>query len=264
MKRSDLKLRRNKGNVFQFEGFNLTLRENFIGKSQPLTEYGIVHAARVIDVSVATLWAVIEVESAGCGFLRSRRPAMLFERHIFCRRTGGAHNDTNPTISSPTSGGYGGGGEFQYERLAEAIKLDPGMAMMSASWGMPQIMGFNFMAAGYRSIESMINDFCDSEDAQVLALAQYINKFRLGDELRNKDWTAFAYEYNGPGFDATDYDGRLARAYSKFVVKIPNLVIRSQQMQLMFDGYYMGKVDGIAGPVTMAAVEQARLDAGGK
>ena len=39
---------------------------------------------------------------------------------------------------------------------------------------------------------------------------------KLIDALKNKDWSAFAYGYNGKGYRANNYHGKLAAAFKKF------------------------------------------------
>ncbi|MCC6559800.1 MAG: DUF3380 domain-containing protein, partial [Xanthomonadales bacterium] len=45
-----------------------------------------------LEVSVPTLKAVAEVESAGSGFLSDGRPKILFEGHVFSRLTKRAYD----------------------------------------------------------------------------------------------------------------------------------------------------------------------------
>lgn len=49
----------------------------------PLSEAGLAKAAGDIGIGPPALWAVITVETNGCGFLPDRRPRVLFERHLF-------------------------------------------------------------------------------------------------------------------------------------------------------------------------------------
>ena len=103
----------------------------FEGKGRPLTDDGLAQARRALGVDLATLWAVMTVETRGCGFLPSRRPVILFERHIFHRITDGRFDARAPDLSNPRAGGYGAGGEAQHERLARALALDRRAALES-------------------------------------------------------------------------------------------------------------------------------------
>ena len=96
---------------------------DFQGKGQPLTQAGFDAAIARLEVSPAALWSLITVETRGFGYLPDRRPKILFERHIFHRRTDGEFDRTAPDISSPDAGGYIGN-EAEYNRLARAMELN--------------------------------------------------------------------------------------------------------------------------------------------
>src|SRR5262245_60865637 len=96
---------------------------DFSGKALALTSGGLDEASHTAGVGLPELWAVMSVETSGCGFLPDRRPKLLFERHIFHRLTGGQFDAEDPDVSQPSPGGYGPSGANQYERLAAAIQL---------------------------------------------------------------------------------------------------------------------------------------------
>ncbi len=108
-------------------------------------------AAR-LQVELAALKAIAEVESSGSGFLPApdRRPKILFEGHVFHRLTAGRHSATHPNISYPKwdRRQYSGSLAGEWKRLDKAAALDPDAAMQSASWGAFQIMGFNYALCG--------------------------------------------------------------------------------------------------------------------
>jgi hypothetical protein len=167
--------------------------------------------AKKIGCAVAIVRAVIAVESSG-GFLRDGRPRILFERHYFCRLTAGKHSASNPDISSTRWGGYRGG-VAEYERLHRAIALDRKAALRSASWGAFQIMGDNFEAAGFDSVEAFVKAMVAGEPQQLGAFVNFVRDRRLDDELRRLDWAGFARGYNGPAFRENRYDKKLEAAY---------------------------------------------------
>src|SRR5664280_1302964 len=127
-----------------------------------------------LGVSAAQFWAVLHVETLGCGFLPDRRPAILFERHIFSKSTGGAFDATHPDVSSPQAGGYGASGVHQYDRLANAIGLNRQAALESTSWGIGQVMGFNAETVGYADVEDLVTAACRSEADQAQAMAKFV------------------------------------------------------------------------------------------
>src|SRR5437870_3091534 len=120
---------------------------DFVGRSLALSQAGVDTASQNTGAGVAEMWAVLAVETSGCGFLADRRPPILFERHIFHKLTNGRFDDGD--ISAPTAGGYGPSGANQYDRLARAITRDRTAALQSASWGLGQVLGQNCKMAGF-------------------------------------------------------------------------------------------------------------------
>ena len=110
----------------------------FRGKAIPLDQEGLADVIDRLRVHAAELWAVLNVETRGCGFLPDRRPMILSERHIFSRETQHRFDNSNPDISNQQPGGYGAGGAAQYDRLQRAAALDRTAALRSASWGIGQ------------------------------------------------------------------------------------------------------------------------------
>src|SRR4051794_26976898 len=98
-------------------------RKDLTSCGLPLSAEGVAAASDLLGVPSSVLWAVVTVETAGCGFLHDRRPVVLFERHEFRRRTASRFDASHPEISGP-AGGYGPAGAHQHARLASAIGLD--------------------------------------------------------------------------------------------------------------------------------------------
>ena len=199
----------------------------------------------------------VALKREGCGFLADRRPKILFERHIFHRLTDGRFDAEDPDVSQPTAGGYGLGGAHQYERLAAALLLDREAALKSASWGLSQILGTNFAAAGFSRVEDMVEAMGKSEDDQLRAGVQFIITNGMDVPLRNHDWASFARRYNGPNFAANNYDGLLDHFYHRYAMgPTPDVRIRAAQVYLLYKGFKPGPVDGVQGPATTSAVKQ--------
>lgn len=228
---------------------------NFRGTALPLSNDGMGNVVEKLDVGAPELWAVLTVETRGCGFLPDRRPIILFERHVFSRETNHQFDAKHPDISNRESGGYGRGGAHQYERLEAAIKLDRVAALRSASWGIGQLMGFNAKIAGYTSVEQMVDAMTVSEDEQLLGMAGEIVHNKLHRALRRHDWAAFARGYNGTGYAKNKYDTRLAAACQKYTLgPLPDLQVRAAQIFLTYLGYEPGPVDGLMGRFTRSAL----------
>jgi peptidoglycan hydrolase-like protein with peptidoglycan-binding domain len=228
----------------------------FVGAAHPLHADGLTAAAAHAGVDPAVLWSVVVVETSGCGFLPDRRPDILFERHIFSARTGRRFDASHPAISG-SAGGYGAAGAHQYERLAEAIACDRRAALESASWGLGQIMGFNAASAGFRDAEDMVTQMMRSENEQILGMVRFMRASGMHTALQRHDWTGFARRYNGPGFATNRYDEKLATAHAGISSKgLPDLEARAVQLLLTYHGFSPGKIDGVVGGLTRAAIAE--------
>jgi len=225
----------------------------FVGRSLALSTAAMSAATNALSTGAAEIWTVLHVETSGCGFLPVRRPPILFERHIFSRLTNGRFDLSD--VSNPEPGGYGPAGADQYVRLANAILLDRGAALQSASWGLAQILGSNFAQAGFPDVESMVAAMSESEDRQLAAFVAFLTANRLDRFLQSHDWTSFARGYNGPNFAVNQYDTRLAQVFAQFSAgPLPDLNVRAAQLYLTFAGVDPGPVDGIMGARTRAAL----------
>lgn len=221
----------------------------FLGAARPLSHDGFERALQVLDVDAAGLWALLTVETRGFGYMPDRRPKILFERHIFHRRTQGRFDATQPLVSSAQPGGYqGGAGE--YARLQRALALERGAALESASWGLGQIMGFNAARVGFVDAEAMVAAFCVSEDEQLAAVARFITATpALLAAFRRRDWAKVAFFYNGKAYAQHGYHLKLARYHDLYAGgTMPDLELRMAQARLSYLGYDPGGVDGLLGP----------------
>lgn len=233
----------------------------FSGPATPLDEAAIADAAKKLGCEVAAVRAVVDVESGG-GFLLDGRPKILFERHYFSRLTKGRFDASHPGISNGAWGGYGAGGAHQYDRLAEAIGCDRDAALRSASWGMFQIMGDNYRAAGFDDVASYVKAMVSGEPAQLDAFVSFVKKSGLADELGRRDWAGFARGYNGPAYRDNRYDEKLGAAFAfhsrgapRTASPRPTLRIGdSGQPVIDLQGLLGIKPDGDFGPMTKAAV----------
>ncbi|WP_455671595.1 N-acetylmuramidase domain-containing protein [Phocaeicola sp.] len=177
--------------------------------------------AKLLDCEIAALKAVQKVETGGKGgFFAPGKPAILFEGHIFwsqLKKRGinpESHVAGNENILYPKwEKGHYKGGMGEYDRLEQARKINREAADASASWGMFQIMGFNYAACGESSVESFVNAMCESELKQLVLSARFIKQGGMLPALQSKNWAEFAKRYNGPAYAQNSYDEKLAKAY---------------------------------------------------
>ena len=228
---------------------------DFSGTASPLDFDGIQASLDVLGAEAPVLWAVIGVETSGCGFLPDRRVKILYERHVFSRITKRRFDAKHPSISSKTPGGYGAAGVHQYDRLAFAIAKNRKAGLQSCSWGVGQVMGYHAEDLGFMDVENMVARMSDTENAQFGAMAQFIKSNGLDGALRTHDWARFAAGYNGPNYRINNYDTRLAAAFAQVSRgALPDLRVRAAQIYLTCLGYDPHGVDGIMGRMTRAAM----------
>lgn len=229
--------------------------EEFTARGAPLTNDGLTEALNKLGAAAAALWAVLSVETSGCGYLPDRRPKILFERHRFHKLTNGRFDAIDPDVSAPTPGGYGPSGAHQYVRLHAAMQLDREAALKSASWGLGQIMGENHKAAGFDSVQKMVDAFVEGEDQQLKGMAAFIAGSPMKSALKDRDWQTFARLYNGPNYAANQYDGHLKLFCGQYESRgCPEVDVRQAQVWLTYLGYDTGGIDGIVGRRTTAAL----------
>lgn len=179
-------------------------------------------AAKKLGSDVASIKAVAEVETGIRGsWDPDGRPVILYERHLFSAMTSNEFDPSHPDISNPTAGGYGLY-SAQHPKLKRAAALNEQAALKAASWGGYQILGQNFAAAGFATVDAFVSAQMESETRQlevfvtvVLANAGWLKAFQA------KDWTAFARGYNGPKYRENDYDTKMKNAYDRLAPPPP-------------------------------------------
>lgn len=193
--------------------------------SRVLTSEQIKKSAETLGVEPAAMRAVIEVESSGGGFLDDGRPKILFEGHIFWQRLLRRKIDPAPLAKKHPDIVYPkwvktfyqrGAGE--HERLERAKAIHEAAALESASWGLFQIMGMNYLSAGFGSVLKFVEAHEDSEEKHLEAFCNFIKNEKILPFLINKEWKDFAGRYNGPG-QVPVYQKLLEDAYQKWKAK---------------------------------------------
>ncbi len=183
--------------------------------STPLTRADYEAVATRLGCEWEALAAVAKVESGPLGgFAPDGRLVILFERHLFSRKTNSRFDQSNPSVSNRTPGGYPRSQDDRWAQLTEAYALDPEAALQSASYGRFQVLGQNFPNLQKANAHEYVAKLARSEKDQLDAFEGFIRANNLADELQRKDWTGFASRYNGPGYAANQYDTKMAEAYS--------------------------------------------------
>lgn len=186
--------------------------------SRSLTRGDLAAAAAALGCDLATVEAVVQVESSGRGFdPASGRPLILFEPHWFSRLTAGRFDADHPTLSYPRWGTrpYPPRQAERWCQLEAAAALDRDAAYGATSWGLFQILGVNHALCGFARPTDFAAGMAESEGRQLAAFVAFVLAKGLDRALRARDWSAFARAYNGPSFAKHDYHGRLARAWER-------------------------------------------------
>jgi uncharacterized protein YgiM (DUF1202 family) len=169
------------------------------------------------SLDVACAIAVICVESSGKGFEQNNDGRMIirFENHKFWKYWGKAQpeffrqhfksdgqkswkgHQFRARSTEPWSSFHGTQAK-EWQVFDFARTLDERAAMMSISMGASQIMGFNYEAIGYLSVQSMFDKFSKSIDAHFEGLFDFCTPSML-ENLRKLEFEDFAARYNGNG-----------------------------------------------------------------
>lgn len=194
----------------------------FIGKATRLADLDLPRVGHVMGVGEDEIHAVIDVEAAGGGFDDLRRPKMLFEPHKFYANLNGAKRAQAVSLGLAYPKWKRDYPKDSYPQLFLAMQIDETAALKSASWGLGQILGSNYVAAGYESPQQMVLAFVEGGESEHLAaMVRFIIANHLDDEIRAHNWAAFARGYNGPKYRENAYDTKLAARYAWWA-KVPD------------------------------------------
>ena len=193
-------------------------------KALRLTDADLQHAADLLHVEVAAIKAVLEVETGNKGgFLTVGKPTILFEGHIFwsqLKKRGidpAKYQKGNEDILYPSwTTKYYKGGLGEYDRLERARAIHGEAADSSASWGLAQIMGFNYAVCGSKTVAEFVEEMSKGEGNQLNLFVRFLQGNKWDVYLRNLDWKEFARHYNGSEYAKNQYDKKLEKAYQKY------------------------------------------------
>lgn len=233
-------------------------------------------------------------------------PAIRYEGHYFDKlcdanvraraRAAGVSSPKAGAIKNPKT---------QADRWAlvvRAANIDREAAYMSCSYGVGQVMGSHWKLLGYQSVHDLVKEARSGFVGQVRLMVRFIRKNNLIHALKDRDWSAFARVYNGKNYRKNKYDELLEKFYREFggtgtvsqsrsgYLRLGSVGagVRDLQAMLKLAGYDLSidgdfgettdkllrqfqrnnglVVDGIAGPLTNAALslyrENAPVDAG--
>lgn len=194
--------------------------EDVATRYDKLTDKDFQMVADELGVEVAAMKAVVEIE-AGVkmrGFYAPGVPVVNFDGTMYrkmLKRAGNGKADK----SAKVPGGLTGYALKEWTQLTNARKVNEDAANMGAFWGMFQIGGFNYKLCGCKSVAEFVELMSYSELEQLELFAAFITNSGMLNDLRNKNWAAFARKYNGASYARRGYHTRMASAYKKYSKK---------------------------------------------
>ena len=193
-----------------------------------LTEADFEDAAKVLGsgIEVAIIKAFAEVESGGkSGMNSDGLPIIAFEGHIFRKYSGKKFDKTHPFLSykyvkkaGPEWKKNNKNQKTAWNILNTALQLDHKAALQACSWGMFQVMGFNYKSLGYKSIDDFVTAMKAGERGQLAAFVGFCKSNpSIVKAMQSKDFKMMAQLYNGADFG--DYAQRIEKSYKKHAKK---------------------------------------------
>lgn len=167
----------------------------------------IAKASKEYNINPKFVYAVAMVESGGKGFNTNEFPIVRFEKHVFKRYLKKLTNAQALLRKADALKGCG------YNTYLDALDIEPHYTMLSTSFGLFQIMGFNHKLVGYDTVEEFVKAMTESIDNQVDAFFKFVTNRNLLTAINKKDFVKFAYSYNGPNYSENNYDVKLKKIY---------------------------------------------------
>jgi hypothetical protein len=179
--------------------------------------------AKSIGIEPNILKAITLTESKGAGFFNNGTCKILFERHVFYnqvlkkfdKRVANNWMNKFPNLCHPVwSQSSYLGGVREWDRLSAATDLDPESALLSTSWGMFQVMGFNYGLCGYENVGDFVADLSSTEKYQIAAITMFIRNVRpLYRACIEKNFNEISKNFNGASYASHGYHIKLKNNY---------------------------------------------------
>lgn len=157
------------------------------------------------DLDVRFCLAVAQVESSFYAFLPNGYPIIRFEKHVFLKQI--RKIDINLLDAAMSIKGT------DYNAYTEARDINEEAAILSTSFGLYQIMGFNHKLVGYDTPKEFEEAMKASIENQVDAFIKFVKANKLVKAINSTDYHAFAKAYNGPAYAQWGYHVKLQKAY---------------------------------------------------
>jgi len=193
----------------------------YYGTGRKITAADFTALAKKYGIDESRLRAVAEVEARGSGYDSAGRLIALYEPHIAYKYT------KDPVRAKLVKAGIAyktwvrNYPKTSYDRIDLCISIaGEEIAAMSTSFGMGQIMGFNYAMLGFPNALTMVKWLALSEANQLEGIVKFAQAKGIFNALKKGDWATFARGYNGDGYAANQYDVKLANADKKWRAKL--------------------------------------------
>lgn len=186
----------------------------FNGTAIRLQDIDLPRIGAEIGVGEDEIHAILDTETAGSGFDVLGRPKALYEPHVAFRDSSGDVRERLVSMGlAYPKWGMKPYPRDSYARIKAAQQIDETVALKATSWGLGQILGENYKAAGYDSPQAMVTAFCESEANQLQGIINFIKANNLAGYLKSHDWVRLAEGYNGSSEAAHGYHNKLSAAF---------------------------------------------------
>lgn len=148
------------------------------------------------------LRAILLKESNARGFNQDGTIKKRFEKHIFNSFLAQKQHDKKNKFLPGLSNAWIG------------IHTEGELRDMATSWGIAQIMGWQYNLLGFGNIGEMIQNYNQNQMNQILSFLIFCERYREGQLLKaiqERDYPRIALLYNGAGYKENNYDVDLER-----------------------------------------------------
>ncbi len=181
-----------------------------------LTDADFAIVAKELGVEIEAIKAVVLIEAGSSmkGFWAPGIPVINFDRSMYNRfRSKVADRSGSKDEKMPS--GLTGYAQQEWSQYIHASRVNAQGAKMGTFWGMFQIGGFNYRICGCDSVDEMVRLMSYSELEQLELFATFITNAGMLQDLKNKNWSAFARKYNGASYARRGYHTKMASAYAR-------------------------------------------------
>lgn len=87
----------------------------------------------------------------------------------------------------------------EWDNFRRAVEINEEAALWSTSYGLPQLMGFNYTVTRFSTMKEVLENFQRSCSEQVKGFFDFVKHNKLIKYVVSKDWPSFVERYNGKG-----------------------------------------------------------------